>query len=109
MAPPRVPRRDFVKTGAGLVLAFYLPPGPLGAASAARAAGDFAPNAWIKIGTDGLVTLTIDKSEMGQGAPTGLAIILAEELEADSASVRIGPGPQDPAAMPGRIAHGGRD
>ncbi len=107
MAPPRVTRRDFVKTGAGLVLAFYLPPGPLGAASAARAASDFAPNAWIKIGTDGLVTLTIDKSEMGQGAPTGLAIILAEELEADWASVRLGPVPENPAAWSRRMRTGG--
>src|SRR5258708_5066032 len=107
MAPPRVTRRDFVKTGAGLVLAFYLPPGPLGAAAAARAASDFAPNAWIKIGTDGLVTLTIDKSEMGQGAPTGLAIILAEELEADWASVRLGPVPENPAAWSRRMRTGG--
>jgi isoquinoline 1-oxidoreductase beta subunit len=83
MAPRRVTRRDFVKTGAGLVLAFYLPPRPHGAASAAGAASDFAPNAWLRIGADGLVTLTLDKSELGQGAPTGLAIILAEELEAD--------------------------
>ena len=73
MARSRVTRREFVQTGAGLVLAFYLPQRPLGAAPAARAASDFAPNAWLKIGTDGLVTLTLDKSEMGQGAPTGLA------------------------------------
>jgi isoquinoline 1-oxidoreductase beta subunit len=107
MARGRVTRREFVQTGAGLVLAFYLPQRPLGAAPAARAASDFAPNAWLKIGTDGLVTLTLDKSEMGQGAPTGLAIILAEELEADWSSVQLGPVPENPAAWSRRMRTGG--
>jgi isoquinoline 1-oxidoreductase beta subunit len=107
MAAARLTRRDFVKTGAGLVLAFYLPPRSLAAAMGVRAASDFAPNAWLKIGPDGLVTLTLDKSEMGQGSPTGLAMILAEELEADWSSVRLGPVPENPAAWSRRMRTGG--
>src|SRR5260370_33350889 len=106
MARARLTRREFVKTGAGLVLAFYLPPRPLGAAPAGGAASDFAPNAWLKIGADGAVTLTLDKSEMGQGSPTGLAMVLAEELAADWPRGGPGPRPGNPAAWAPRSAPG---
>lgn len=49
----------------------------------------FAPNPWIRIDAAGIVTLVIDRSEMGQGVTTGLATLLAEELEVDLAQVRI--------------------
>src|SRR2546426_10568896 len=88
-------RRNFIKTGAGLVIGFYLPPRLVPAPRAAAA--PFAPNAWVRVGTDGIVTLTVDKSEMGQGSQTGLAMILAEELEADWSTVRLGQGPENPA------------
>jgi len=57
----------------------------------------FGANAWLRVGSDGIVTLTLDRSEMGQGAQTGLAIILAEELDADWSSIRLGPMPENPA------------
>jgi len=100
-----VTRREFVETSAGLVISFYLP--------ARRGAGpnaldtDFAPNAWLRIGADDVVTLTVDKSEMGQGSQTGLAMILAEELEADWAKVRLGPVPENPAGWSRRMSTGG--
>ena len=78
----KISRRDFVRTvavgGAGLVVGFN-GRGIFGA----DATKQFAPNGWVKIDTDGMVTLTIGKSEMGQGVRTSLAMILAEELEAD--------------------------
>ena len=40
-------------------------------------------NAWVRIAPDDAVTLVIDKSEMGQGVVTSLAMLLAEELELD--------------------------
>ena len=43
----------------------------------------FVPSGWIRIERDGRVVLTIGRSEMGQGVRTALAMILAEELEAD--------------------------
>jgi len=99
-----ISRRDFVATSAGLVIAFYLPsrslPTELDDAT-------FSPNAWIRIATDGIVTLTVDKSEMGQGSQTGLAMILAEELEADWSQVRLGPVPENPAGWSRRMSTGG--
>ncbi|PYP70246.1 MAG: twin-arginine translocation pathway signal protein [Gemmatimonadetes bacterium] len=102
-----VTRRDFVKTGAGLVIAFHLPPGVAAGSSPAAAGPGFAPNAWLRVGTDGIVTLTVDKSEMGQGSQTGLAMILAEELEADWSTVRLGPMPENPAGWSRTMRTGG--
>src|SRR5438309_3529768 len=99
-----VTRRDFVATGAGLVISFSL---PRHRAAAASPKVDFAPNAWLRIGSDGIVTLTVDKSEMGQGSQTGLAMILAEELEADWTSVRLGPLPENPAGWSRTMRTGG--
>ena len=99
-----VTRRDFVATGAGLVISFSL---PRHRAAAASPKVDFAPNAWLRIGSDGIVTLTVDKSEMGQGSQTGLAMILAEELDADWASVRLGPMPENPAGWSRTMRTGG--
>src|SRR5438132_1587105 len=98
-------RRNFIKTGAGLVIGFYLPPRLVPAPRAAAA--PFAPNAWVRVGTDGIVTLTVDKSEMGQGSQTGLAMILAEELEADWPTVRLGPVPENPAGWSRTMRTGG--
>jgi isoquinoline 1-oxidoreductase beta subunit len=53
------------------------------------ASGAFVPNSWIQIDPDGIVTLTIGKSEMGQGVRTSLAMLLAEELEADWARIKL--------------------
>lgn len=58
--------------------------------------GQFKPNGWVAIGSDGTVTLTIGKSEMGQGVRTSLAMILADELEADWSHIKLvqaSPGP----------------
>ncbi len=48
----------------------------------------FAFDKWIAIATDGTVVLTINHSEMGQGALTGLVMLVAEELEVDPGRVR---------------------
>ena len=85
-----VSRREFVKAtlvaGAGLTLAVSLDgckeafPGAGGAA--------FAPNAWIRVASDDSVTVIVDRSEMGQGVSTALPMLVAEELDADWATVR---------------------
>ncbi len=100
-----VSRREFVGSSAGLLIAFYLP----SRAARPTAPGDvtFSPNAWLRIGPDGSVTLTIDRSEMGQGSQTGLAMILAEELEADWSAVRLGPMPENPAGWSRTMRTGG--
>src|SRR5256885_9945549 len=98
-----ISRREFVGTSAGLVIAFHLPLRSIPAVDDTT----FSPNAWIRIATDGSVTLTVDKSEMGQGSQTGLAVILAEELEADWSKVRLGPVPENPAAWSRTMRTGG--
>ncbi len=57
-----------------------------------------ALSAWIAIDGDGEVTLTVSKSEMGQGVRTSLAMLVAEELDADWSKVRIAQAPADQAA-----------
>ena len=94
-----LPRRDFLKVGAaaggGLVLGFHL---PFGGEAVARAAGKpFAPNAFIRIGADDLVTVVVGKAEMGQGVFTALPMLIAEDLEADWTKVRVESAPVDPA------------
>jgi isoquinoline 1-oxidoreductase beta subunit len=51
--------------------------------------GQFAPNAFIRIDNAGKTTLVIPQAEMGQGVYTAIAMILAEELDADFAQVVI--------------------
>src|SRR5204862_4167610 len=68
--------------------------GATGAASASAA--PFSPNAWIQIAPDGVVTLWVAKSEMGQGVRTSLPMILAEEIGADFARVEVEQAPFDP-------------
>lgn len=59
------------------------------------APGQAALNGWVKIGSDGSIVVAMAKSEMGQGVHTGLAMVLADELDADWARVTIEPSPVD--------------
>ncbi len=86
-------RRDVLKGGAALTVAFWLPQGRAIANGTAPAA--FAPNAFVRIGNDGIVTVVSKHIEMGQGAYTGLATIVAEELDADWGNVRVEGAPAD--------------
>ena len=85
-----VTRRTFIKTvaaGAGLAIGFRLGDGPL--AAAPPSTEPFAPNAWIRITPDNIVTIIVDKSDMGQGVLTSMPMLIAEELEADWSAIRI--------------------
>ena len=55
----------------------------------------FAPNAFVRIGADNSVTVIAKHLEMGQGSYTGIATVLAEELDADWATVRVESAPAD--------------
>jgi isoquinoline 1-oxidoreductase beta subunit len=82
-------RRGFLQAGAaaggGLMLSLHLP----FASSDAEAADGFAPNAFIHIGGDGQIVLTMPYVEMGQGTYTSIPMLIAEELEVDLRQVRL--------------------
>ena len=92
-------RRDLLRnsatSAAGLLIAFHVP-------RTARAAGPPAPpplppaNAFLRIGADDSVTVLLAHSEMGQGSWTGLAMLVAEELECDWSKVRSEHAPAAP-------------
>ena len=67
----------------------------IGSGGAAPGAPPFAPNAFVRIGADNSITIISKHIEMGQGSYTGLATMLAEELDADWAQVRVESAPAD--------------
>jgi isoquinoline 1-oxidoreductase beta subunit len=58
-------------------------------AAGGTAGSTFAPNAWVRVAPDEIVTVVVSKSEMGQGISTGMATMVADELDAPLANVRI--------------------
>jgi isoquinoline 1-oxidoreductase beta subunit len=90
-------RRSFLKTTAAATAALTIGfrwDGPPRRALAATA-GEFAPNAFMRVAADNSVTVLAKHLEMGQGSYTGLATILAEELDADWAQIRVESAPAD--------------
>jgi isoquinoline 1-oxidoreductase subunit beta len=86
--------RNTAASAAGLVVAFHVP-------RALRAAPAAAPplppvNAFLRIGTDDSVTVLLAHSEMGQGIWTGLAMLIAEELECDWSKINVEHAPAAP-------------
>jgi isoquinoline 1-oxidoreductase beta subunit len=65
------------------------------AAAGLASGAPFAPNAFLRIGADNSVTVIAKHLEMGQGAYTGIATIVAEELDADWPQVRVESAPAD--------------
>src|SRR5881628_3436796 len=98
---PLVSRRVFLQStgAAGLVIGFgWLAPTDADAAlpgAEGAATGPLAPNAFVRVGTDNLVTVICKHHEMGQGNTTGLATLVAEELDADWSLVRTEYAPSD--------------
>jgi isoquinoline 1-oxidoreductase beta subunit len=102
-----VDRRSFLKAGAlagaGLVIGLHLPSGRI--ASAAEAAG--SPfEGYIRIAPDNSVTVISAHMDMGQGIYTGIATLVAEELDADWSQVRVEGGSGNPKLY-GNLAWGG--
>lgn len=99
----RITRRNFLKASVaasgGLLIGFSLSgcERTQAAVGAAEPEAAFAPNAWIRIGTDGSVTLVTASSEMGQGVITAIPMLIADELDADWSRVQVTFAPADPA------------
>src|SRR3989449_9128770 len=89
-------RRQFLSAsaalGGGLLIGFRT-----GAAHTAEGAAGatFTPNAFIRIGSDGQIVLTMPYVEMGQGTYTSIPMLIAEELEVDLKQIRLEHAPPD--------------
>ncbi|HEU4652500.1 MAG TPA: molybdopterin cofactor-binding domain-containing protein, partial [Steroidobacteraceae bacterium] len=88
-------RRELLKAGGALTIAVWLPAGHAAAHAKANAANTLEPNAFVRIAPDNTVTVIAKHVEMGQGAYSGLATIVAEELDADWHQVRVEGAPAD--------------
>src|SRR5262249_60796776 len=88
-------RRTFLQAGAaaggGLLLSLSLPFGN----GKTDATDSFVPNAFIRIGGDGRIVLTMPYVEMGQGTYTSIPILIAEQLELGLNQVRLEHAPPD--------------
>ena len=102
---PRPDRRSVLAgiaaSGAGLIIGVTLPERAAAQSGAAKVltadAGTtlFAPNAFVRIAPDSTVTVLIKHIEFGQGPYTGLATLVAEELDADWSQMRATAAPAD--------------
>ena len=100
-SPSPISRRTFLASsalaGGGLLLGGVFRP-TLALAAKSNAGGEpIALNAWVRIGTDDIVTIIASQAEMGQGVFTTLPAVLAEELGADWKRVRLENSPADSA------------
>jgi isoquinoline 1-oxidoreductase beta subunit len=91
-----ITRRQFLHeslAGAGLVVAVSVTPSGVRLLRAEEMRKEipvvFSPSAWIEITPNNIVTIVVNKSEMGQGVTTSLPMIAADELEADWKKVRF--------------------
>ena len=93
-----LPRRSFLKLG--IASGFALGMVPVAAFGQATAPpvdlkANQLPGTFVKISPDGIVTVVVNRVEMGQGAHTALPMLLAEELDADWSMVRSEAGTND--------------
>lgn len=93
-------RRSLLKGAGALVIGLYLPlpaRAQSGAGAAYRPGGNatFAPNAFVRVATDNTVTVLSKHLEMGQGPFTGLATLVAEEMDAAWSQIRAEHAPAD--------------
>lgn len=102
-APQQVSRRALLKGGAkgigGLVIAFNItsPLQALAQAPVATPSPPPPPNAWLRIAADGIVTITSNTTELGQGSMSVVPQIIADELEVPWSMVRVVMGEPVPA------------
>lgn len=78
-----------IALGAGLMIAFHIPAKKAFAQEAGGIPKNFDPAGYMHIGEDGTITVISKHTEMGQGIYTGLATMVAEELDADWNRVRV--------------------
>src|ERR1051325_10761384 len=107
----RVDRRQFLRVsaiaGGGILLGSYLESLTAVesfAATTGTGAGEFAPNAFIRLTPDGLVTIIAKNPEIGQGIKTMLPMLIAEELDVEWKNVRVEQAPLDTVKFTNQFA-----
>lgn len=112
-------RRGFLKgvgvTGAFVVAASWGLPDAFGEVAEKKYGGDAMPHGvvddpkvYVSIATDGTVTVICNRSEMGQGVRTSLAMVVADELEAEWAQVKVQQAPGDEVRFGNQDTDGSR-
>lgn len=96
---PGMERREFLRAtaivGGGILLAAYAEPvSAMG--ESLGAAGEFSPNAFIRMTPDGIVTIMAKNPEIGQGMKTTLPMLIADELDVEWKNVRVQQADLDP-------------
>jgi isoquinoline 1-oxidoreductase beta subunit len=92
-------RRDFLKlsgtAGAGLVIGISFLQSTIANASSLPAEGNFEPNVYLKISSDGKIIILSKNPEIGQGVKTSMPQIIAEELEVAWEQIEVQTAPLD--------------
>src|SRR5262245_27791023 len=90
-----ISRRAFlISTGAaGIGVVFG---GLVSSRKAFAQAAPLSPNAWVRVGTDNLVTIYAPAAEMGQGVMTSMPLLIAEEMDLDWGKCRVEYAPYNP-------------
>lgn len=89
-------RRTFLKASTGLAFAIAFSQDHASLIASAQATQSRNLGAWVDIAPDGTVTIKTPGAEMGQGSMTSLALLVAEEMDADWTKVRLEWAPTDP-------------
>ena len=112
MTTQTIDRRSFLRVtalaGGGIALASYLEPAEALASwvRPGTAPTAFAPNAYIRITSDGVVAIVAKNPEIGQGVKTMLPMLIAEELDVDWTDVKVEQADSDPAKYGSQFAGG---
>src|SRR6185437_2120835 len=111
MDTTRVDRRSFLRVtalaGGGLLLGTYVRAlHASGVIPPTWAAGEFVPNAFIRMTPDGIVTIVAKNPEIGQGVKTMLPMLIADELDVEWTNVRIEQAMLDTIKFTGQSAGG---
>ena len=110
MQTQAVTRRSFLKVtaiaGGGFVLAYYAEPLRKALARAPQTAAELSPDAFIRIASDGTVTIMAKNPEEGQGVKTMLPMLIAEEVDVDWKNVKIEQADVDAAKYGSQVAGG---
>jgi isoquinoline 1-oxidoreductase beta subunit len=86
-------RRSFLQVaalgGGGMVVSMYIKPEPWQLMAQMGGGAPLSPTAFLRIGADGIVTVTAKNPEIGQGVKNSLPMLVAEELDVDWKDVRV--------------------